>query len=186
MNKKWFLILAVAGAVLTAGCGSSPEAPPQENANVPEWINEFPPEDALWGIGSAKQSTENLSMTMAESRARQSISYQLNTIARGMITDYARDAGSGDNQSSAQLAEAVGRQLTSSQLTGATPIKRWKAADGTWWYLVQYGKSSAAKTMANVISNEAAQYAEFKAMDALKTADAELAAYYAKPEPVTE
>jgi hypothetical protein len=186
MNRGWFLIFALAGAILTVGCSSSPAAPAQENANVPEWINDFPPEDVLWGIGSAKQSTENLSMTMAEARGRQSISYQLNTIARGMITDYARDAGVGNDQASAQLAEAVGRQLTDSRLVGATPIKRWKAADGTWWYLVQYGKAAAAQATANIINSEAARYAEFKTFDALKEMDFELSNHREKPVPVTE
>jgi hypothetical protein len=125
-------------------------------------------------------------MTMAEARARQSIAQQLSTRARGMITDYARDAGTTNNQTSLQLAETVSRQLTSAQLSGATPIKRWKAPDGTWWYLVQYGKSDAARTVADVIDNEAARYAEFKALDALKMMDAELAKSNEKPAPVTE
>lgn len=190
--KKCFPILVLAVTVLAAACvstgpaASSPANAGVANANVPEWINDFPPEDVLWGIGNAKQSTESLSMTMAEARARQSIAQQLSTSARGMITDYARDAGSPDSQASTQLAEAVARQLTNAQLNGVTPIKRWKAPDGTWWYLVQYSKTEAAKAAANIVNNEAARYAEFKALDAIDRMDTELAKQNEKPVPVTE
>jgi hypothetical protein len=185
MKKLSVLFLCLAAAVLAVGCVSAPAAS-QAQENVPDWLNDFPPEDVLWGVGTAKQSTESLSMTMAEARARQSIAQQLGTNARGMITDYARDAGSGDSQDSTQLAEAVARQLTNAQLTGAIPIKRWKAADGTWWYLVQYSKSEAAKAAADIITTEAARYAEFKTLDALKMMDAELAAQKERSAPVTE
>jgi hypothetical protein len=80
----------------------------------------------------------------------------------------------------------VSRQLTSAQLTGATPIKRWKAADGTWWFLVQYSKAEAAKATADIINTEAARYAEFKTMDALRMMDAELAALKEQAAPVTD
>jgi GH24 family phage-related lysozyme (muramidase) len=185
--KKFSLALLCLAALFVA-CASAPGASGSSGGrgDTPEWLNEFPPEDAMWGIGAAKQSTESLSMTMAEARARQSIAQQLSTRARGMITDFARDAGSGASQSSTQLAEAVSRQLTEAELTGATPIRRWKGPDGTWWYLVQYPKAEAAKTAAGVVDTEAARYAEFKAMDALRMMDAELAASREKAVPVTE
>jgi hypothetical protein len=125
-------------------------------------------------------------MTAADGLARQSISQQLETVARGMLTNYARDAGVGGSQSSIQLVEAVSRQLTSTQLRGAAPIRRWKAADGTWWFLLQYPKSEAAKATADIVDTEAARYAEFKALDALKMMDAELAALKEKPVVTTE
>jgi hypothetical protein len=194
MKEKGFLFVVLAGALFAAGCASAPAAPPPEaaspapaaNVNVPEWSNELPPEDALWGIGIAKLSNENLAMSMAEARGRQSISYQLITVTRGMISDYARNAGSDNNQASAQFAEQVARQLTMADLAGATPIKRWKSPDGTWWYLVQYAKSAAAQMTAGIVNNEAAQYAEFKNMEAQRMMDTELSKINEKPIPVRE
>ena len=186
MKKTYFTLCALILAALILGsCGSSPAgagASGPANANTPEWLNDFPPEDVLWGIGSAKQSTENLSMTMADARARQEVARQLSVLAEGMVKDYARDAGTVGNQTSLQLAESVARQLTSAQLSGATPIKRWKAPDGTWWYLVQMKKADAAKAAAGVIDNEAARYAEFKSMEALKEMDALLSKSSVKPQ----
>ena len=183
MRKNHLLIFVPLCAVLSAaGSASSPPA----NANAPAWINDLPPDDVLWGIGSAKQSTEDFSMTMAETRGIQSISRQLLTVAQGMITDYARDAGAAGSQASIQFQEGVAVQLTNAKLNGATPIKRWKAPDGTWWYLVQFGKSSAAQAAGTIIDNEAARYAEFKALEATKEMDARLEKFNEKPVAVTE
>jgi cbb3-type cytochrome oxidase subunit 3 len=185
--KKVAVMLICLLAVLAAACNSTSKARTTvQDPNTPEWLNDFPPEDVLWGIGTAKQSSEAMSMTMAESRARQNIAFQLNTEVQAMITDYARDAGTTDNQASLQLAETVGRQLTQTTLSGVSPLKRWKASDGTWWYLVQLKKADAAQAAAGIIDSEAARYAEFKSMEALKMMDAQLAKKNDKPVPVTE
>jgi glucan-binding YG repeat protein len=185
--KKIAVMLICLLAVFAAACNSTSKARTTvQDPNTPEWLNDFPPEDVLWGIGTAKQSSEAMSMTMAESRARQNIAFQLSTEVQAMITDYARDAGTTDNQASLQLAETVGRQLTQTTLSGVSPLKRWKADDGTWWYLVQLKKADAAQAVAGIIDNEAARYAEFKTMEALKMMDAQLAKKNDKPVPVTE
>jgi hypothetical protein len=143
--------------------------------NSPEWLNDFPPEDVIWGIGSAKQSSDALSMSTAETRARTAIARQLNAKVDAMFTDYMRDAGTVGSQTALSLQEDVSRQVTSLQLNGARPVKRWKAPDGTWWYLVEYKLSDAKAALSNVIDSEAARFAEFKAEEALKMLDAQLA-----------
>jgi hypothetical protein len=102
-----------------------------------------------------------------------------------MFTDYMRDAGTVGSQTALSLQEDVSRQVTSMQLNGARPIKRWKAPDGTWWYLVEYKISDARAAMNDVFNSEAAQFAEFKADQALQMLDAQLAKSE-KPTPVTE
>ncbi|MDR0877521.1 MAG: hypothetical protein LBN21_05670, partial [Treponema sp.] len=69
MKKAVFGILALALVMSVVACGSAPAAAPV-TVDQPEWLNDFPPEDALWGIGIAKQSSANMSMTTAEARAR--------------------------------------------------------------------------------------------------------------------
>jgi hypothetical protein len=172
--KKISIVLVCLLAVLALGCKSTPPDTRVSDPNVPEWLNDFPPEDVLWGIGIAKQSTDNMSMTMAEARARQGIANQLSVEVQGMITDYARDAGTINNQTSLALAESVSRQVTEAKLTGAIPITRWRAPNGTWWFRVQLKKSDAAQAVADIIDSEAARYSEFKAMEALKLMDAQL------------
>ncbi|AEF85695.1 putative lipoprotein [Treponema primitia ZAS-2] len=184
--KKWgfiYISLIIAAFVL-AGCGSAPApADPQTDPNSPEWLNDFPPEDAIWGIGTAKQSSDSLSMSTAETRARTSIARQLDIKVKAMFTNYQRDAGTIGSQTALSLQEDVSNQVTSMQLSGSRPIKRWKAPDGTWWYLIEYKIADAKAALSTVIDDEAARFSEFKAAEALKMLDAQLAKSE-KPQPV--
>ncbi|MDR3124082.1 MAG: LPP20 family lipoprotein [Treponema sp.] len=182
-NFVWFSAFVL--ALLAAGCGGSPEPRQINDPNVPEWLNDFAPEDVLWGIGAAKQSSEQMSMTTAEARARTSLARQLNSKVDAMFTDYMRDAGTVGSQTALSLQEDVSRQITSMQLNGARPIKRWKAPDTTWWCLVEYKVSDAKAAVSDVIDSEAARFAEFKADEALRLLDAQLAKSE-KPVPVSE
>jgi hypothetical protein len=185
--KKVFPALTVLFlAFLAFGCASQSASVGAAAATLPPWINEIVPEDALWGIGSAKQSSTQMSMTMAETRARADISRQLNTIVEGMITDYTRDANMGtSNQATIGLQETINRQLSQAQLIGARRDQLWTAPDGTFWARVAYSKTDAAKFAAdsvnNVVDNEAARYAEFKAMDAARMMDEQLSKYRSDP-----
>jgi hypothetical protein len=186
MKKRYFVcVTALVLALLAAGCGGSPKSQRIDDPNIPEWINDFAPEDVLWGIGTAKQSSDQMSMTTAEARARTSIARQLNAKVEAMFTDYMRDAGTVGSQTALSLQEEVSRQVTSMQLNGARPIKRWKAPDTTWWYLLEYKISDARAAMNDVFNSEAAQFAEFKADEALRMLDAQLAKSE-KPIPVYE
>jgi hypothetical protein len=187
--KKLMVILALALAVSISGCKSSPAAANSGTApaNIPEWVVNPPlQEDSIFGIGSAKLSSDQRGMEMAEARARQSLAFQLNTNVQAMITDYARDAGTTNNTATLELAETVGRQLTQTTLVGATPSKREKTPDGTWWVMIDYKKTDASRAVAGIIDNEAARYSEFKAMEALKLMDAQLDKINTKPEVVGE
>jgi hypothetical protein len=172
-------------ALLIAGCGGSPAPQRIDDPNIPDWINDFAPEDVLWGIGTAKQSSDSMSMTAAEARARTGVARELNTRVEAMFTDYMRDAGTVGSQTALSLQEDVSRQITSMQLNGARPIRRWKGPDGAWWYLVEYRISDAKAAMSAVFDSEAARFAEFKADEALRMLDAQLAKSE-KPVPVYE
>jgi hypothetical protein len=177
MKKRVSICISLIVVALLLGCASTPApaAKAYSDPNSPEWLNNFPPEDAIWGIGSAKQSSDQMSMTTAEARARTSIARQLNTKVEAMFTDYMRDAGTTGSQTALSLQEDVSRQVTSLQLNGARPIQRWKSPEGTWWYLVEYKISDAKAALGSVIDSEAARFAEFKADDALRMLDAQLA-----------
>ena len=176
--KKGFSVVLILGLVVFAiGCASAPAAAPAAAApaDVPEWLNDFPPEDALWGVGTARQSSDSMSMTTAEARARVSIARQLDSRVQAMFTDYNLDAGNAGAQANASMQEDVSRQITNMNVSGATPIKRWRAPDGTWWYLVEYKKSDARNSVASIINNQEAAFAQFKASQALDMLDAQLA-----------
>jgi len=175
--KKLFLSFCLTAAVLVAmACGSSAApAPTSGPTNTPDWINDFPSEDVLWGIGIAKQSSPSMSMTTAEARGRTAVARQLSSKVQAMFTDYNLDAGNVKNQANTSLQEDVSRQITNMDVSGARPIKRWQAPDGTWWFLVELKKSDAKAKIASILGNEEAQYAQFKAQQALQMLDAQLA-----------
>jgi len=165
--KKTFLILLILSlafafvscATKAATNGSSDSS---GSADAPDWLNEMPPIGAVWGIGIAKQSSPTMSMTTAEARARTAVARQLDTLVQAMFTDYNLDAGNANNQANSSLQEDVSRQITNARFSGASPIKRWQAKDGTWWFLVEYSKAEAKSEIASIINNEEALYAQFK------------------------
>jgi hypothetical protein len=116
-----------------------------------------------------------MSMTTAEARARVAIARQMNTKVQAMFTDYNLDAGNVNAQANASLQEDVSRQITNMDVSGARPIKRWEAPDGTWWYLVEYKKSDAKAATASILGNQEAAFAQFKTQQALDMLDAQLA-----------
>ena len=174
MKKTYFIILGfVCLALAMISCKSSPTTQSLKirDENIPEWINDFPPEGLLWGIGSAKSSIDSLAMETAELRARQDVSRQLTVLTDGLIETFAQEAGSTDSQAALEYKQSVARGLTSANLVGAVPVKRWKAPDGTWWYQIQIEKAAAAQVAAGIIESEASLYAQFKAQNALQKMD---------------
>jgi len=179
LNKFSVLFAVVMIAALT-GCGSKPAAAPVSAAQsgavaTPPWANDFPPDGVIWGIGTAKQSSPSFSMTTAEALARVAVARQLNTKVQAMFSLYNLDAGNARNQASASLQEEVSRQITNIDVSGARPIKRWQAPDGTWWYMVELKTSDARNAVAGILKNEEAAFAQFKAQQALQILDAQLA-----------
>jgi hypothetical protein len=154
---------------------------------MPPWINDQPPAGELWGIGYADSAMMNLRMTMADSRARQDLARQIETLAQGMVVDYARQGGGITDNTALQFQETVSRQLTQAKLTGAVTDQRWDTSDRkALWVRVKIGKEDAAANIQKAIDSEAARYAEFKAMEALKMMDQQLEKNRPSPQPVTE
>jgi hypothetical protein len=195
--KKTLCVAAALLAVLILGaCKSTPKSTgPSAPAGItdpsmPPWINDKPPAGELWGIGVADNAQMNLRMTIADSRARQDLARQLETLARGMVVDYAREAGGINDTAALQFQESVSRQLVDAKLTGADTDVRWNTPDNkTLWVRVKMSKDDAARNAADqilkAVESEAARYAEFKAMDALKMMDQQLEKNHPAPQPVT-
>ena len=184
--KKVTVVMLIA-ALVFMGCASKPVA--VSDPDMPPWINEQPPEGTLWGIGVYSNIQQNMRLTMADSAARQDLARQLQVLAQGMVTDYAREAGGIDNTAAMQFQESVSRQIAQANIQGAVRDLVWTTADKkTLWMRLKLSKEDAAKTAAaeaqKAIESEAARYAEFKAMDALKMMDQQLEKNSTSPQPV--
>jgi hypothetical protein len=172
MKKTSLIVLALCMVFMAAACKSSAGYGP---ISTPPWINDLPGEGEIWGIGSAKQSSASMSMTTAEARARVSIARTLDSKVKAMFTDYNLDAGNAGSQANTSMQEDVSRQITNMNVSGATVIKRWQAPDGTFWICASLNSGDARNSLASIIGNQEAAYAQFKARQALEFLDAELA-----------
>jgi hypothetical protein len=167
--------LAMVGCASSAPAASGTAAPvAQQDPNLPPWIDELPPEDVLWGIGAAKQSSISMSRTTARNRAVVDIARQIDSRVKAMFTDYNRDAGTTGSQANLSLQEDVTRTLTDVDLSGTETSANWTAPDGTYWIRVSYPKANLLKTASQIFDSEAARYAEFKADEALAIMNNEL------------
>ena len=191
MNKVLLSILILSLAFFAFGCRGTPAPAPVVVADptMPPWINDMPPEDMLWGIGVADNVQMNMRMTMADSRARQDIARQLNTVAQGMVTDYAREAGGITNAAVTQFQEMVSRQVTEATLQGVVRDEQWMAPDGrTLWMRVRVSRSdatrAAADEIARAVDSDEAAFAQWRAMDALNRLDDQLSRNPQSPIPV--
>jgi hypothetical protein len=180
MKKGLFSVAVVFAAmvlVLASGsCSSSPAAAEAAKVDRPDWVLNPPQDDEkLFGMGAANSTNESRGWKMAENRARNSISYQITSIVEGMQTDYTRQAGNDDAETSLNFFEDVGRQLTANALSGARIEKRGMGSNGTYYVLVSYSES-AVKDAGNTAIQAAAKNAQISADNALKAMDAALAA----------
>jgi hypothetical protein len=176
MKKAFSILLVLALVFMAAACKSTPPTSTTTGPTAtPDWLNDVAPEDVIWGIGIARQSSASMSMTTAEARARVAVARLLNTKVQAMFTDYNLDAGNVNNQANTSLQEDVSRQITNMNVSGARVIKRWQAPDGTWWFLVEMKKSDAMTEIASIMGNQEALYAQFKAQQALAIMDSLLA-----------
>jgi hypothetical protein len=153
---------------------------------TPPWFADIPPEDAFWGIGFIKMTNPTLAMQTATQLAQRDVAQQLGTLVQGMLTNYAREAGTLSNPSSIRAVEDITKSVVNTNLSGALPNARVQTADGTWWVRVSLQKADAKRAVNDVVESEAARFADFKAHEALKMLDAEVNKTQSKPLVVTE
>jgi hypothetical protein len=179
MKKALIMVWVLALAFTAFGCKSDGQERLAKDPTIPSIVANPPTaEDAIFGVGGAKMGNANLSLQAADARARADLSTKLSTYVEAMIVDYARSAGTDNNQASLTFYESISRQLTNATLTGVEVVQREQTSDGTYWTLVRMSKADAARQAADAITdvyeNEASRYAEFKAMDALKMMEDQL------------
>ena len=168
-----FLLVGAAIALVIASCASSSRI---NTGEIPDWyLNPPTAKDAIYGVGSSKMSTLDLSRTSATGRARDDVARQVQISVRNALTNYAQQAGEGDNQQALTFAETVSRQIANATLSGCHVDKAAVASDGTVYVLVLYPVANLMETAkAQFSRNDAAAFAEFKADEALKRLNGEV------------
>ena len=193
MKRNSCFIIVLIVMMMLAGCKSSPEtktsgpqsvAPQQgTNTNAPNWLNDLPKDGEYWGIGFAKLQNESLAMRTATSRARRDVAERISVQVQGLLIDYANESGTLNNARSIQKIETIGKDLVDLTLSGASPNARTQMGDGTWWIRVALPKEDALRDINRIVNNEMADYAEFKADQALKMLNSEIEKSRSVPTP---
>ncbi|MDA3852096.1 MAG: LPP20 family lipoprotein [Spirochaetaceae bacterium] len=181
MKKAIFVLAAMMLIFSLVSCGSDPSPVVADNngneMDVPDFFL-MPPQatDAIYGIGVAKSSDLSRSRDLAASRARADIAKQISVKVETMLTDYFQEAGVGDDVQAMQFVESITKEVASIELSGATTKQMYPASDGSIYVLVEYPLNSFVdEQVADVFQrNESAEFAEFKAGQALDRLNAEL------------
>ena len=185
MKKHYVLFIAMIIMVLLAGCLSSPAAAPRA-ATTPPWMEELPPQDVFWGIGFIKLQNETLAMQTATQNAQRDVAAQVSVLVQGLLENYANESGLASNPRSMIAIENITRTLVNMNLSGATVNARTRMDDGTWYVRVEYRKSDAQRTAANVVNNEMADFAEFRSDQFRRQLDFEIDRTQSRPTPRSE
>ena len=172
MRKLSLVVLTVLVGILLYSCAGSSV----DTSDLPDfYLNPPLAEDAIYGVGDAKMSSLSLSRTTAVSRARNDIAFQVETLVKAAITDYAQEAGSADDKQTIEFVETISKQIANITLAGAKTKEFYVGKDGTVFALVEYATNSLLTAAKEEFQrNEAAAFAEFKADQALAKLEHEL------------
>jgi len=184
MKKLSVLFIAMMIMALVVGCKSAPA--PAAAAPVltsPAWVAEIPPEDVVYGIGIARLQNPTLAMQTALTRAQREAAMQISTLVRGELTDYANESGLADNPRSMIAIESIGSNLVNMDLSGATIDKREQMPDGTWYVRVSVSKGTINNRVKDVVNNEMADFAEFRADQAMRRLESQINNTSTRPTP---
>jgi len=143
--------------------------------NSPEWVNIIPPDEAVYGIGTAKMSNLSMSMTTAEARARTAIFRYINETAQAAIRDYFTGSGDSSGPAASAYMESAAVKISGMEISGALPVNRWQAADSTWWYLAEYKKSELKTALTIIFESMQNDFPQYDYRDILKCLDNALA-----------
>jgi hypothetical protein len=135
INKKtiflcFFFCLNVFGMIT--------QAKGQSN-NVPPWIDDVPPENELWGLGTAKLVNSRNSMDLAELRARCTVALDIYCPVFYSVDD----DESNDLLFFFMMYASV--DISFEIINDTKVLRAWESPDGTSWCLVAMDKADAKK-----------------------------------------
>jgi hypothetical protein len=119
--------------------------------NIPDWIEDNPPEDILWGVGEGNLSTVNASCEQAKFNAQADICRQISSIVRHVETSYDDPSMKNiyeksdfyENELYMFLFFYCSDQVLFELSEFIKIERRTRTSDGKIWYLVSLRKNDA-------------------------------------------
>jgi hypothetical protein len=147
----------------------------QPDACVPEWAEQTKyAENAIYGVGEAKQMTRSLSKQAADARARTEIAKTVEVKVSSMFKDFQQQSGSGEDAQFLQLVENTSKQIANTTLRGCRIEEHKYCPDGTVWSLAVYPKNQIKKSTKDFINNEKAAFNRFMSQQSFNELQSEV------------
>ncbi len=187
--KVVFAIIFVVG--LVANCSSAPPAVvdmpsepdgrnPSGPSDMPEWFTNTPEEDDtfIYATGSGDSRKMNIAIDKAKQSASVTISERISAHVSSQVKQFTQEAGMTENTQITEFYQSTSKTVTNNTMSGLTVLKKYpyRKKDDTWtaYVLVGLKKGEVNKSMVNLIQNEEALYAEFKASQAFEELEASI------------
>jgi len=139
MNKKLMIIISsIVILMMFSSCATSTK--PNADGS-PYWTTSTPKNTRTlhYEVGSAKQSTPQLSLLRAESSAKDAIGRWASTTVDNAVVTFVEEAGESlREQQTLEVLQNLSVQTVNIALRGVTVEERYTAPDGTVWVLSSY------------------------------------------------
>ncbi len=181
------LMIAVTVLVMIS-CSGAPEvndmperkaaANPKGPDDLPDWYINITEEDDIYiysvGMGTSRD------MSIATDKAKQAgkveLSERISANVQSQVKSFTQEAGMSENTQIVEFYQSTSKTVTDNTLNGVTVLKRYpyQKSGGGWVVYVQLGmrKDAVSAQVVNVIQNEEALYAQFKASQAFQELEA--------------
>ena len=133
--------MVLAGLLCVFLLGMGFQAFGQANPNMPPWVREEPPADALWGIAFANLPDSRHAMNIAEIRARMSLAAQIFSELKLFGAAYKGI----DSGARLFVLQCVDLDFSFEIINDTRVLRQWQAPDGTVWCQVEIRKSNINK-----------------------------------------
>ncbi len=190
--KLSFLIVLT--ALVMINCSGAPEAAPVKPSNLndmptdannpdgpsdlPGWYINTPEEDDtyIYAVGMGESRKMDLAIDKAKQAGKVELSERISANVQSQVKSFTQEAGMAENTQIVEFYQSTSKTVTNNTLNGVAVLKRYpyKKSGGTWVAYVQMGlkKDAVSTAVVNVIKNEEALYAEFKASQAFQELEA--------------
>ncbi|NQV41640.1 MAG: LPP20 family lipoprotein [Candidatus Marinimicrobia bacterium] len=151
---------------------------PKGPADLPDWFVNPPEEDDIYiyAVGMGESRKMDLAMDKAKQAGKVELSERISAKVQSQVKSFTQEAGMSENTQIVEFYQSTSKTVTDNTLNGVTVLKRYpyEKTGGTWIAYVQLGlkKDAVSTAVVNVIKNEEALYAEFKASQAFKELEA--------------
>ncbi|MCF7809147.1 MAG: LPP20 family lipoprotein [Candidatus Marinimicrobia bacterium] len=181
-------LLVFMAALVMIGCSSPPpvnDMPDRKDAtnpktpmDLPDWyINNVEEDETYYfSVGMGESKKMDLAIDKAKQAGRVELSERVAAKVQSQVKSFTQEAGMTENTQIVEFYQSTSKTVTDNTLNGVSVLKRYpyQKSDGTWIAYVQLAlkKDAVSTEVVDLIKNEEALYAEFKASQGFKDLEA--------------